>query len=199
MNILVLGGTRFFGVHMVNALLENGHDVTIATRGKASDYFGDKVRRIILDRSNIDSMKAKKRIIWIDDDINRLFLRPYIDEFEESGFDIIKVMEADEVDNILQNEITDTLTAIIIDISMPPGEKISFREARGGLRTGKIILERLLSDESVSNVTKIVFTNVEDPVVELYCMDNNIPYLKKENYFSNEFVDVIMALINKDK
>ena len=108
-------------------------------------------------------------------------------------------MKADDVDNILQNVITDTLTAIIIDISMPPGEKISFSEARGGLRTGKIILERLLSDESVSNVTKIVFTQAEDPVVEQYCMDNNIPYLKKEDFFSDEFVDVIMALINKDK
>ena len=43
MNILVSGGTRFFGIHMVNELLTAGHDVTIATRGKASDSFGDKV------------------------------------------------------------------------------------------------------------------------------------------------------------
>ena len=43
MNILVIGGTRFFGIHMVNELLTAGHDVTIATRGKASDSFGDKV------------------------------------------------------------------------------------------------------------------------------------------------------------
>ena len=142
-------------------------------------------------------MKTKKRIMWIDDNINGLFLRSYIDELEESGFDIIRVMKADEVDNILQNEITDSLTAIIIDISMPPGEKISFSEARGGLRTGKIILERLLSDESVSNVKKIVFTNVEDAVVEQFCMDNNIPYLKKENYYSDNFMDKINELTKK--
>ena len=43
MNILVIGGTRFFSIHMVNELLTAGHDVTIATRGKASDSFGDKV------------------------------------------------------------------------------------------------------------------------------------------------------------
>lgn len=35
MNILVIGGTRFFGIHMVNELLTAVHDVTIATRGKA--------------------------------------------------------------------------------------------------------------------------------------------------------------------
>lgn len=34
---------KIFGIHMVNELLTAGHDVTIATRGKASDSFGDKV------------------------------------------------------------------------------------------------------------------------------------------------------------
>ena len=43
MNILVLGGTRYFGIPMVKELLAKGHDVTIATRGNAEDDFGDKV------------------------------------------------------------------------------------------------------------------------------------------------------------
>ena len=58
MKILVLGGTRFFGVHMVNDLIEKGHEVTIATRGQASDDFGDSVMRIRLDRTDEDSIKA---------------------------------------------------------------------------------------------------------------------------------------------
>lgn len=33
MEILVIGGTRYFGIHMVNKLLEQGYKVTIATRG----------------------------------------------------------------------------------------------------------------------------------------------------------------------
>lgn len=57
MKILVLGGTRFFGVPMVRKLLEQGHEVTIATRGKASDTYGDKVQRIIFERTNQDSVK----------------------------------------------------------------------------------------------------------------------------------------------
>lgn len=44
-NILVIGGTRFFGIHMVNELLTAGYDVTIATRGKASDSFGDGIHK----------------------------------------------------------------------------------------------------------------------------------------------------------
>ncbi len=46
MKILVLGGTRFFGIHMVKDLISKGHDVTIATRGKTKDEFGDAVSRL---------------------------------------------------------------------------------------------------------------------------------------------------------
>ena len=42
MNILVIGGTRFFGIHTVNALLEQGHNVTLAIRGNTKNVFGNK-------------------------------------------------------------------------------------------------------------------------------------------------------------
>lgn len=57
MRILVLGGTRFFGNHLVESLLRNGHSVTIATRGIAKDSFGDSVSRIILDRNSRESIR----------------------------------------------------------------------------------------------------------------------------------------------
>ena len=56
MKILVIGGTRFFGIHTVNKLLEQGHDVTIATRGMATDSYGDRVHRIHIERTNADSV-----------------------------------------------------------------------------------------------------------------------------------------------
>lgn len=58
MKILVLGGTRFFGIHMVNDLIEKGHEVTIATRGNTPDFFGDSVTRIRFERTDEDSIKA---------------------------------------------------------------------------------------------------------------------------------------------
>ena len=58
MQILVIGGTRFFGIHMVEELLKAGHDITIATRGRASDLFGDRVKRIIIERTNEESIKS---------------------------------------------------------------------------------------------------------------------------------------------
>ncbi len=57
MNILVIGGTRYFGIHMVNRLLAQGHEVTIATRGRTPDAYGDRAQRILLERTNPDSMR----------------------------------------------------------------------------------------------------------------------------------------------
>ncbi|ASS74332.1 NAD-dependent dehydratase [Tumebacillus algifaecis] len=55
---LVFGGTRFFGKHLVKGLLEQGVDVTIATRGQTQDEYGDRVRRLIVDRGNKESILA---------------------------------------------------------------------------------------------------------------------------------------------
>lgn len=57
MNILVLGGTRYFGIPMVEELLRKGHDVTIATRQLAKDNFGNSVKRIKIERTDPISMK----------------------------------------------------------------------------------------------------------------------------------------------
>lgn len=56
MNILVLGGTRFFGVHLVKQLTASGHTVTIATRGRTPDPFGDTVSRLTVDRTDPEAM-----------------------------------------------------------------------------------------------------------------------------------------------
>lgn len=52
MDILVIGGTRFFGIPMVNRLLENGHHVTIATRGSHGNPFGTEADHIMMDRTD---------------------------------------------------------------------------------------------------------------------------------------------------
>lgn len=72
MKILVIGGTRFFGIHMVNELLENGHDVTIATRGKTPDEYGDRVKRIIMERTNEVSVREALRGVHYDVVIDKI-------------------------------------------------------------------------------------------------------------------------------
>lgn len=51
MNILVLGGTRFLGRHIVEGLLAAGHDVSVFARGKSSDELPPSVERLRGDRN----------------------------------------------------------------------------------------------------------------------------------------------------
>jgi nucleoside-diphosphate-sugar epimerase len=60
-NILVIGGTRFFGKLLVQRLILAGHRVTIATRGYAPDPFGKRIERIRVDRRNELAMRAAFR------------------------------------------------------------------------------------------------------------------------------------------
>lgn len=72
MRILVIGGTRFFGIHMVEELLAEGHDVTIATRGKAHDEYGDRVKRIVMERTSEESVKNALRGSYYDVVIDKI-------------------------------------------------------------------------------------------------------------------------------
>lgn len=52
MKILVIGGTRFIGYHLVRRFLDVGHEVTVFNRGQTPDDFGSAVRRIRGDRQD---------------------------------------------------------------------------------------------------------------------------------------------------
>ena len=56
MNILVIGGNRLIGKHLVKHLLRNGHKVTIATRGLTPDNFGNKIERLVIERTSAESI-----------------------------------------------------------------------------------------------------------------------------------------------
>lgn len=70
-NILILGGTRFIGVYLARQLVEEGHSVTLLTRGKKPVTFqipddtdesfakyAAAVKHIACDRSDADAMVA---------------------------------------------------------------------------------------------------------------------------------------------
>jgi CheY-like chemotaxis protein len=135
-----------------------------------------------------------KKILWIDDDVNRYSLMPYIDEFKEKGFTIVKAENPDESDEILTKQ--KNFICIIVDISMPLGEKILFGEAKAGMQTGLIILKKLVDDSNLNVVKKVVFTIVDDAEVREYCNKQtpSIPYLQKHNFCTDTFVAKIQEL-----
>ncbi len=58
MNILIIGGNRFFGKRLAADLLEEGHEVTLLNRGNQDDGFGQKLNRIQCDRNNRNDLSA---------------------------------------------------------------------------------------------------------------------------------------------
>ncbi len=72
MKILVIGGTRFFGIPMIDELIKKGHEITIATRGMAKDPFGDQVKRIIIERTNEESIKNALQGVHYDVVIDKI-------------------------------------------------------------------------------------------------------------------------------
>lgn len=57
----MLGGTSYFGRRAVKMLVDDGVDVTIATRGTTPDDFGQSVHRAVLDRTDRASLAAAVR------------------------------------------------------------------------------------------------------------------------------------------
>ena len=137
----------------------------------------------------------KKRIAWIDDDIQSSLLVPYIDEFSDNGVEIIKIKSVEGIVEILKKE-AQTLSAILVDIIMPP-ESLDFGKTRGGLRTGQVVLKLILEEKSLNTIPIVVVTNIDDSKVSDFCKDSKIPCIKKGDYFSDTFVEAILHIIDE--
>ena len=61
MHLLILGGTRFVGRHLVDAALERGHTVTLFTRGKTNPDLYEGVEHLRGDRDSgdLDALKGR--------------------------------------------------------------------------------------------------------------------------------------------
>lgn len=138
-------------------------------------------------------MEKMNKILWIDDDIKRRELRTDIDEFEYQGYQIVPAANPDELETIISSQ-TD-FECLIIDISMPTGKNIDFGEAKGGMRTGLVVLKKLVNNPKFKEVKKVVYTIVDDEETRNYCEDNNIPYLEKQNYLPDSFVAEIKKIL----
>ena len=139
----------------------------------------------------------KIKILWIDDDINRMALKPYIDEFYDNGIKIIPAESPDESDKILSEQ--KDFQCIIIDLSMALGENINCGEAKSGMMTGLIVLKKLIANTELDKIKKIVFTIVPDTAeVQGYCNANNVYYLRKRDHMTDTFVEEIKKIISTE-
>ncbi len=58
MQVLVIGGTEFISVHLVRALLRDGHPVTVLNRGRQPGRLPAGVRTIVCDRKDHAALRA---------------------------------------------------------------------------------------------------------------------------------------------
>ena len=61
MRILIIGGTRFIGPHIVRSLNNEGHEITLFHQGKSNIDFPNEVKHILGDRQNITSFTEQFR------------------------------------------------------------------------------------------------------------------------------------------
>lgn len=65
--MLILGGTRFLGPHLVNTALESGWEVTLFNRGKSAPKMFSKLETLIGDRKdNLTALEGRKWDVVID-------------------------------------------------------------------------------------------------------------------------------------
>ncbi|MBR6400968.1 MAG: reductase [Firmicutes bacterium] len=87
MKVLVLGGTRFFGVETVRRLIADGHEVTLATRGLTPDTFGNDVLRIKFDHLDKESVCAA---------LGGKYYDAVVDKIAFSSNDVKRILDAVE-------------------------------------------------------------------------------------------------------
>jgi 2'-hydroxyisoflavone reductase len=68
LRVLILGGTRFLGVHLTRLALSRGHEVTLFNRGQTNPHLFPEVRRLRGDRDGqLDSLREGHWDCVIDD------------------------------------------------------------------------------------------------------------------------------------
>ena len=64
MKILILGGTQFVGLHLTQAALDAGHEVTLFNRGQTNTHLFPDVEKLVGDRNAAGGYDVLKGRIW---------------------------------------------------------------------------------------------------------------------------------------
>lgn len=103
------------------------------------------------------------KVLWIDDD--RLYVKPLAEDLEDYGCEVTRVWNVEDgYDAILSD--AGSYDAILIDVMMSAQGRFAVEEARGGKRTG-IVLLGYIHDHDPELLKKVkVVTVVSDPEVK---------------------------------
>ena len=172
MNVLLLGGTRFFGKRIVERLLDAGHHVTLYTRGNSRPSFWDRVDHILGDRTDHADFRAK---------LDGRSFEIVVDNFGYAADDVSAALESPAIREC--NHYIFTSSSVIYlsgSLTMPLNEEdvdFALNELdpgssgfRGGLREvahtmGTYMLEKLKAEKLIFEQQDLPFTIFRPPVV----------------------------------
>lgn len=97
MNVLIVGGTRYFGIPMTERLLRDGHTVTVATRGRNANPFADRAEHIIMDKTDAESVRSALSSRHFD---------VIIDKVAYSSNDVLSLLQIAHCDRYIQMSST---------------------------------------------------------------------------------------------
>lgn len=138
-------------------------------------------------------MEENYKVLWIDDDVNGPELMSERDALKEKNCQVTPITNPDDFD-------IDTISdcnCVIVDLSLPTGNKLTLQQTRGGSRTGLCILKELKKEHP--EIKTVVYTVFDIPEVKIYCREQKIKYLNKSDLLADEFANHIVNLIkNKE-
>ncbi len=125
MRILIIGGTRFLGRHLVEAALDRVHEVTLFNRGKTNPDLFPNVEKIIGDREHdvaslngrlweavIDTSGYLPRLVRLSADVLKENVTRYVFISSISVYDNFRKVGINETDPVgkIQDETTEEIT-----------------------------------------------------------------------------------------
>jgi len=145
----------------------------------------------------------KKKILWIDDDINKPALEPDRDELERRNCTIIDMIDPDgfmkEIKN--SNECINgfPIDCFIIDAMMPHGNYLSLKETKNTTRTGLVLIKKLFDSRKFQNVPVIVYSVLDEEEIMDFCSEHGIPLdrvtILNKSLKPREFADKIVEIL----
>jgi len=170
MDVLMLGGTRFFGIRIVELLIQAGHRVTLYTRGNSRPAFWDQVEHILGDRSDHADFHAQLQDRTFD---------VVVDNFAYSVEDVAAALESPSIRDCRHYIFTSSSVVYLTGSrSMPIRESdVDYQvqgldpgSFQGGLVTiartmGEYALEKLKSEQLLFAQRTLPFTIFRPPVV----------------------------------
>lgn len=104
-------------------------------------------------------MNRQKVILYIEDQP----LKTRVKMLEDEGYKIIVAKDGTEALNCLNKESIDL---ILLDVMMPPGDKLNFENAREGFATGVEFTKEIKKDDKWKNIPIIAITANPDRDIE---------------------------------